>query len=352
MLTVERLRAEIAEKEELNQHMMEEHTKTKRDLEKHINELTERVNAKIAENEALKKAKDTLQKDYTDISAILVDKMSGKPLATTSTTTTTGQPTAHVQNQVTQLGENLQNQLLTKNQREEKERSKLPTEVEKLESKNVEPSTSSQIKEDQQLDAVIIIQSHLRGIKTRKEYKDHKYRLQITRNILSSEHTYLSSLRTLVDCYIEPLHRQAHLTEQEIGVVFGNIQEILKNNTLFLEALEERVNSWHVNQAIGDIFVKYMDGLKLHAKYIEHCETNREAKERILSEKSKEHEVFFKDVSTLPQVEGRTLNDFQTVPLSRILSYKLYLTDMVQHTPKHHPDYDNLSLATTQISLE
>jgi len=117
-----------------------------------------------------------------------------------------------------------------------------------------------------------------------------------------------------------------------------------------LEALNERVESWHVDQVIGDIFVKFMDVLKLHAKYIEHCEANHEAKERILSEKSKELGSFFKIVSTIPQVEGRTLNDLQMVPLSRILSYKLYLSSMEEHTPKNHPDKANLSVAKTQIS--
>jgi len=96
--------------------------------------------------------------------------------------------------------------------------------------------------------------------------------------------------------------------------------------------------------------VKFMDVLKLHAKYIEHCEMNHEAKERILSEKSKELGVFFKIVSTIPQVEGRTLNDLQMVPLSRILSYKLCVSSMEEHTPKNHPDYANLSVAKTQIS--
>jgi len=184
-----------------------------------------------------------------------------------------------------------------------------------------------------------------------KKMSGIKYRFQIVRNILSTEHTYLSSLQTLVKCYIEPLRSLAYLNEEEIGIVFSNTEEILKNNTLFLEALEKRVESWNMNQVIGDIFVNFMDALKLHAKYIEHYEANHEAKEMILSEKSKESlEVFFKIVSIMPQVEGRTLKEFQIVPFSRILSYQLYLTKMVQHTPKHHTDYAMLLEATTQIS--
>jgi len=240
----------------------------------------ERVNAKIAENEALKKSKEILDKDYANVSAILGDKMSGHPAVTSQTVkqvsayAATPQTEQHEQaaqtaqhEQVTLLHEkltnlsvqhsDLHNKLLksetekselrnelaqlktqherTKNQHAKKEGSKLRFQIEKLKSKNVESSNASrnQIKEDKELYAVTIIQSHLRGIKARKEYKDQKYRLQLTQNILSTEHSYLSSLRTLVEFYIEPLRRLAYLTEEEIGVIFSNAQEILKNNTLF-----------------------------------------------------------------------------------------------------------------------
>jgi len=60
--------------------------------------------------------------------------------------------------------------------------------------------------------------------------------------------------------------------------------------------------------------------------------------------------VFFKIVQMMPQVESKTLNDLQIMPVQRVLRYKLLLEDLYKHTPKAHPDNAMLSVATNQIA--
>jgi len=98
-LTVERLRAEITEKENTSERIIGEHNKSKRDFEKRIDELMEQLNSKLAENEALKKTKDSLEKDHAPISSLIENKMSNNPLAAGEA--------VQLQNQITRLSEQL-----------------------------------------------------------------------------------------------------------------------------------------------------------------------------------------------------------------------------------------------------
>jgi len=378
-LTVERLRADLSEKEVSHERLISEHIKTKRDLEKHIDDLMEHINAKIAENDTLKKAKATLEKDYADISAILEDKMSDTPVAANEA--------AQFQTQIMRLSEqltymtidqsDLQDQLAkveteklelnkqlaqlktkhvrAKKQKEkkqrDKERSTLQREVQKLKGKSVDSlkTPRNPNKSDETLYAAILIQSRLRGIRARRQFRDHKYRYQVAREIMTTERSYVASLRVLTDCFIEPLRRLGYLTEEEIEIVFGNTEQLLKSNSLLSEALEDRLEAWHVNQGVGDIFVQFLDSLKPHVNYIEHFATTQEAKERVLSGKTKA-EDFFKIVQIMPQLEGKTLNDLQIMPVQRVPRYKLLLEDLYKNTPKTHPDNAMLSVATNQIA--
>jgi len=98
-LTVEQLRAENSEKDVMGDRLLSEHTKAKRDFEKHIEDLMEHLNAKRGENEVLQKAIGILEKDYADISAILEEKMSGNPAVPGEV--------AKLQNQIVRLSEQM-----------------------------------------------------------------------------------------------------------------------------------------------------------------------------------------------------------------------------------------------------
>lgn len=147
-----------------------------------------------------------------------------------------------------------------------------------------------------------------------------------------------------------------YLNDEEITTLFGNVEDIVKNNSIFLEHLEERLDNWHVSQAIGDVFVQHIDSFKPHSKYTQHFATNLEAKERVLSGKVKSETTkedldnFFRIVQIMPNSEGKTLKDLLIMPVQRIPRYKLLLDDLFHHTSKSHPDYQMLSLALDLIS--
>ena len=52
----------------------------------------------------------------------------------------------------------------------------------------------------------------------------------------------LQDLNCLIDWYLEPLKAETFLTGEDIEHLFGNIQEIVQFQKLFLQSLEEAVD--------------------------------------------------------------------------------------------------------------
>ena len=61
--------------------------------------------------------------------------------------------------------------------------------------------------------------------------------------LVETEHTYVRHLGYLMRTYLEPLKREAFLSNSEISSLFGNIQEIFKFQQQFLRALEDAVDA-------------------------------------------------------------------------------------------------------------
>ncbi len=68
-----------------------------------------------------------------------------------------------------------------------------------------------------------------------------KLRKVIT-ELVDTERAYVRHLRHLMETYLEPLRQEAFLSNAEVGVLFGNIQEIYQFQQGFLRALEGAVD--------------------------------------------------------------------------------------------------------------
>eukprot|EP01124_Arcella_intermedia_P028412 TRINITY_DN5771_c0_g1_i1.p1 TRINITY_DN5771_c0_g1~~TRINITY_DN5771_c0_g1_i1.p1 ORF type:complete len:1404 (-),score=573.46 TRINITY_DN5771_c0_g1_i1:30-4241(-) len=380
-VTLTRLREELKEKEENNQKLLADYSQSKRSLEGRIATLEEQLKLKNVENQELIKTKETLQIDLKQLQQIL-EKNISKNTASGGSNTEASQLQLQViklNEQLTQMSlenSDLQDQLdktekdksdLEKEliglkakrehankQKEKKKREKENTNI-RRDLQRLKPTSNTSVavaqpkEDDDTIRAAIFLQSRLRGLRARRQYNEHKLRFSITKEILSTEQSYSASMRTVVDTYIQPLRKLAYLTEEEISIIFGNIEQISSHTQIVTELLEEKVESWNVHQCIGDVFVQNLEALKPHVQYIQHFSTTQEAKEKVLSGNNTNIEMFFRIVQMMPQVESKKLNDFLIMPVQRIPRYKLLLEDLLKHTPKHHPDYTHLNNASLQI---
>ncbi len=47
----------------------------------------------------------------------------------------------------------------------------------------------------------------------------------------------------------------------------------------------------------------------------------------------------------MPQFRRLSINDFLIKPVQRLPKYVILLKDLLKHTPKDHPDYNNITKA-------
>src|SRR4051812_33709994 len=85
-------------------------------------------------------------------------------------------------------------------------------------------------------------------------------RTRVVREILSSEHIYVSNLRVLIEVFLQPLRRAVEsgkgiIPPEDIKSIFSNLEDIYAYNANFLEKLDARVSNWSVESLIGDIFL-------------------------------------------------------------------------------------------------
>ncbi|KAI9492304.1 hypothetical protein BDB00DRAFT_441263 [Zychaea mexicana] len=161
--------------------------------------------------------------------------------------------------------------------------------------------------------------------------------------LIATEKTYLRDLQLVVSVFYADSGK--YLTRDEQDVVFSNIDELLLCNTALLSDLESRQQeSAGVISNIGDVFLKHAENLNCYSTY---CR-NQSFASRFLQDKRQQDQwfdVFLKTAQSRPECRSLDLSHFLLEPMQRITRYPLLLQNILQATPKRHPDYGVLRSA-------
>jgi hypothetical protein len=93
------------------------------------------------------------------------------------------------------------------------------------------------------------------------EFKDEIQRMNILKEIIFSERSYLISLSQVISLYLLPLRKNKILNEKEILDLFSNIEEIKRVSFDFLNKLDKEY--LHTNMKIGKIFFENLNNFKI-----------------------------------------------------------------------------------------
>jgi hypothetical protein len=96
--------------------------------------------------------------------------------------------------------------------------------------------------------------------------KEDRKRQEAIYELISTEQSYLRDLQMIIEVFYGPL--QNILSQEELSIIFSNIEDILLCNTAILSDLEQRQkdDKLFVNN-IGDILLKHSDDLKCYEMY-------------------------------------------------------------------------------------
>lgn len=177
--------------------------------------------------------------------------------------------------------------------------------------------------------------------------KKHIRRTYIVQEIFDTEKNYVEGLTHMVNAYMQPLAEKCHsrkdtiVTQQQIKLIFSNVEIILNYASTLLELLQNRMEKWDETTCIGDIFLGITP---FFASYVDYVNNYPSALETLNKLHSNERFQAFLD-----RVEKERpdlyLPSVIAFPIQRIPRYILLLADLLKHTDRDHPDYASLEKA-------
>lgn len=134
-----------------------------------------------------------------------------------------------------------------------------------------------------------------------------------------------------------------------VDKIFWNVQEVYKVNYQLSQDLLARQSSNQVVDKIGDILLSHVGKFYPFVKYGAHQIVGKYTFE---TEKSTNPSFaeFVNKTERLPQSRKLELNGYLTKPTTRLGRYNLLLREILKHTPKGHPDQEEIPKAMDIIT--
>ncbi|XP_049849751.1 guanine exchange factor for Rac 30-like [Schistocerca gregaria] len=205
---------------------------------------------------------------------------------------------------------------------------------------------------DAEREWLVALQAAVRlyAVKSMPSIRAKRRRNEIAKEILTTESTYVQSLRALVDVYMRRLEElgESVVSMPKLRTIFSEVKVILSYNEVILGKLHDRMENWYSSgQQLGDIFIYLTDFLKVYTAYV----NNYDESISVLQDVSCNPQVseVLKSCREDPRVRGMELSSYLIMPIQRIPRYVLLLSDLFKNTPENHPDYPNLMNAQKKM---
>lgn len=218
----------------------------------------------------------------------------------------------------------------------------------------------------------------------------HTYSLTLATQILDTEKRYVIFLKLIVEYYVPKMvnepraedakkHRvvrnkslittlfskvtqssDTHQSSHPPGVIESQVAKVLFPPVLpelialheeFLVALEQRYSLYKYSDqfdelCIGDLFLEYSTRFKIYMEYLPQFKAAISLFKDISEKDTKLNDWILEQK---PVTQNQDLPSLLTMPIQRLPRYILLLKAIYKHTPKNHPDYNNLREAEETV---
>ncbi|XP_074593013.1 guanine nucleotide exchange factor still life [Brevipalpus obovatus] len=180
---------------------------------------------------------------------------------------------------------------------------------------------------------------------------------KVIRELVDTERTYVKHLNNLLEIYLEPMKRKNLLSESELALLFGNIQDIVTFQRQFSESLdealriEENFDKYCASAqfrnllfSIGNSFLFYADKFKLYSSF---CASHSKAQKILHPTSEAAHNpalVEFLHEASKGQ-HANSLESHLIKPIQRILKYPLLLNQLKSLTDPLSDEHKHLTQA-------
>ncbi|XP_032114887.1 rho guanine nucleotide exchange factor 17 isoform X1 [Sapajus apella] len=178
-------------------------------------------------------------------------------------------------------------------------------------------------------------------------------RKHVAMTLLDTEQSYVESLRTLMQGYMQPLKQPENSVLCDpslVDEIFDQIPELLEHHEQFLEQVRHCVQTWHAQQKVGALLVQSFSKDVLVNIYSAYIDNFLNAKDAVrVAKEARPAFLKFLEQSMRENKEKQALSDLMIKPVQRIPRYELLVKDLLKHTPEDHPDHPLLLEAQRNI---
>eukprot|EP00053_Salpingoeca_punica_P008435 m.75740 g.75740 ORF g.75740 m.75740 type:complete len:661 (-) comp14605_c0_seq1:25-2007(-) len=175
--------------------------------------------------------------------------------------------------------------------------------------------------------------------------KQDMHRVNVINEIVQTEKDYVKDLKTVIDGYVLPMKAHKELfTDDQIQIIFSNIQRIYELQVKFLADLEACTSpAPSVSNKIGQCFLRHLQNFKQYSIY---CNNHPRACEEMETIQGDDMQMtsFFEGCRLLV-CQNISLEGYLLKPIQRICKYPLLLKELQKVTREDHPDFPSVDLA-------
>ncbi|XP_056456286.1 spermatogenesis-associated protein 13 isoform X1 [Gadus chalcogrammus] len=170
-------------------------------------------------------------------------------------------------------------------------------------------------------------------------------RANVINEIMSTERHYIKHLKDICEGYLRQCRKRVDMfNDDQLRVIFGNIEDIYRFQMGFVRDLEKQYNTEdpHLSE-IGPCFLEHQDGFWIYSEY---CNNHLDAcmeLSKLMRDGRYQH--FFEACRLLQQMIDIAIDGFLLTPVQKICKYPLQLAELLKYTAQEHSDYRYVAAA-------
>ncbi|KAM8910484.1 uncharacterized protein arhgef9a isoform 4-T4 [Spinachia spinachia] len=170
-------------------------------------------------------------------------------------------------------------------------------------------------------------------------------RANVINEIMSTERHYIKHLKDICEGYLRQCRKRVDMfNDDQLRVIFGNIEDIFRFQMGFVRDLEKQYNTDdpHLSE-IGPCFLEHQDGFWIYSEY---CNNHLDAcmeLSKLMRDGRYQH--FFEACRLLQQMIDIAIDGFLLTPVQKICKYPLQLAELLKYTAQEHSDYRYVAAA-------
>ncbi|XP_058238851.1 rho guanine nucleotide exchange factor 9 isoform X2 [Hemibagrus wyckioides] len=170
-------------------------------------------------------------------------------------------------------------------------------------------------------------------------------RANVINEIMSTERHYIKHLKDICEGYLKQCKKRRDMfNDDQLKVIFGNIEDIYRFQLGFVRDLEKQFNTEepHLSE-IGPCFLEHQDGFWIYSEY---CNNHVDAcMELTRLMRDSRYQNFFEACRLVQQMIDIAIDGFLLTPVQKICKYPLQLAELLKYTVQEHSDYRYVAAA-------